>query len=390
MISKKNLTEYEKSEARKNTFVILGLTGRGKSLIIKFLTRDPNAIVSSSTSSCTSYPSLFYGSIQSDLYPQKYFCLIDTAGFCDSQGKDKDKKNYNDINNILINNQCEIKGIFITENFNEDRLNDEDRKIYLGASDLFPLKKFWKYITIIYTHYYNKGSTNRKKIRIQRENEVINSLNQINQVIINRIDGIEPVNAKDIHKLYINIDDNVLEKKGFDLNDEDDRELYEKGLKDLEAAKTELYKEIIDKIIFEPLCDKIKNLGTHRILIKKEHDFFSYDIYEVYAELREFYLKNQIICNDIVQCNKPTIIQTEVNKIGFNLKKFGKGALFGFCAVDGALTVPVIKTMDFFFDVDDTYNDLKNYSNFFNRLNQMKNEWFPDERDNEYKRTKAY
>lgn len=390
MISKVNLSESEKSEARKNTFVILGLTGIGKSQLIRFLTQDPNAIVSSSKSSCTTQSSLFYGAIQSESLPKKFFCLIDTAGFCDSQGNNRDKINYNNINDILIKNQCGIKGIFIVENFQDERLNNEDRKIYQGASDLFPLKNFWKYITIIYTHYYNKGSTNKKKIKAEQENQINKSLYEINEILLGRIDGIESVIPKDLHKLYINIDNNILEKKGFDFNDEEDRELYELGFKDLESAKKELYKEMMDKISAEPLYDKVNDLGVNRILIKKERDFLSYDIYEVYVELREFFLKGQKICSDVIQCDRPVLIDSNVNKVGFQLKKFGKGAFFGLAAAEFTMIVPVFKAIDFFVDLDYTYNNVKNYSDFFASLWKWKNEWFPDEKDEEYKRTKAY
>ena len=57
-----------------------------------------------------------------------------------------------------------------------------------------------------------------------------------------RIPTIDSADVNSINKLYINIDNNVIEKD-FDLNDEDEKESYEQGLKDLEKAKNELHTE---------------------------------------------------------------------------------------------------------------------------------------------------
>ena len=117
MIKKRNFTEYEKGEARKNTFIFLGLTGKGKSQIIKYLTGDPDAVVSSSLSSCTPNSNLYYGSLNTDMNHEELFCLVDTAGLCDSQGEEQDKKNYEDIKNILLNKKRKIFEVIDTKNF---------------------------------------------------------------------------------------------------------------------------------------------------------------------------------------------------------------------------------------------------------------------------------
>ena len=45
MNSKRYFSESDKQKARKNTFILIGITGKGKSQIIKFLTGDPDAKV---------------------------------------------------------------------------------------------------------------------------------------------------------------------------------------------------------------------------------------------------------------------------------------------------------------------------------------------------------
>lgn len=166
---------------------MIGITGKGKSQIIKFLTGDPDAKVSNSKNSCTPCSSLYYGAVQSDANNEELFCMIDTAGLCDSSGSNQDKKNYNDIKETLIKNKCEVKGIFIIENFQDERMDGEERKVIKAASDLFPLQKFWNYTTIIFTHYYNKGSTSKVKIKKEQIGPFCDSLKTIMNEVKERI-----------------------------------------------------------------------------------------------------------------------------------------------------------------------------------------------------------
>lgn len=213
MISKRIFSEVDKIKARKNTFILLGITGKGKSQIIKFLTGDPNAKVSNSKTSCTPYSSLYYGAIPTGTNSEELFCMIDTAGLCDSSGSSQDNKNYNDIKSVLISNKCEIKGIFIIENFQDERLDGEERKVIKAASDLFPLKKFWGYTTIVFTHYYNKGSTSKVQIKKEQIGPFCDSLKNIMNQVKERIHTIDCIDVNSIDKIYINIDNNVIEKK---------------------------------------------------------------------------------------------------------------------------------------------------------------------------------
>ena len=375
MITKRNFSCIDKERARKNTFILIGITGKGKSQIIKFLTGDPNAKVYSSKNSCTPYSSLYYGAVPNGANEEELFCLIDTAGLCDTSGSNQDKKNYNDIKNILLKNKCEVKGIFLIENFQDERLDGEERKVIKAASDLFPLAKFWSYTTIIFTHYYNKGSTSKSQIKKEQIGPFNDSLKTIMNQVKERIETIESIDVNNIHKLYINIDDNVIEKRGFDFNDEDDTELYEQGLKDLEKAKKELHNEILEKAKKDPLYDEVKDLGTKRFIIRKSADSFNYNIYEVYVEVRNFYLKKKIIFTDFIFVQAPKFLEN-VNKAKFYLEKFGKGALMATIAIES----PIFKGISFFMDKE---------FEIIPTLTRIYQEWFPNETDKEC-RTKLY
>jgi len=379
MINKRNFSESEKEKARLNTFILIGITGKGKSQIIKYLTGDQNAKVSNSKSSCTPYSTLFYGAIPNSEKGEQLFCMIDTAGLCDSSGSGRDRENYNDIRNVLVNNKCQVKGIFIVENFQDERLDGEERKVIKAASDLFPLAKFWSYTSIIFTHYYNKGSTSKVQIKKEQIGPFCDSLKDIMKQVKERIDTIEDLDVNDIHKIYVNIDNNVIEKKGFDLTDEDEKELYEQGIKDLEKAKKELHKEILEKINKDPLYDEIKDKGTHKFIIRKDADALNYNIYEVFVDMRSFYLKKKLIFTDCISIKDKELID-KVNKAAFYLKKFGKGLLL----VDCALCAPIIQGVNFIFDKE-TYEKFETIP----KLTRIYEWLFPDETDKEF-RTKLY
>jgi len=375
MITKRSFSESDKQKARKNTFILIGITGKGKSQIIKFLTGDPDAKVSNSKNSCTPCSSLYYGAVQSDANNEELFCMIDTAGLCDSSGSNQDKKNYNDIKETLIKNKCEVKGIFIIENFQDERMDGEERKVIKAASDLFPLQKFWNYTTIIFTHYYNKGSTSKVKIKKEQIGPFCDSLKTIMNEVKERIQTIECIDVNSVGKIYINIDDNVIEKKDFDLNDEEQNELYELGLKDLEKAKKELHTEILKKIKLEPLYDEVRDLGTQRFIIRKDADTFNYNIYEVFIEVRNFYLKKKLIFSDFIYVKDPEF-KENINKAKFYLEKVGKGFLMATVVVES----PIIKGVSLFYD---------RKIEIIPALAKLYEEWFPNETDKKC-RTKLY
>ena len=335
MITKKNFTESEKEEARKNSFILIGITGKGKSQIIKYLTGDKNAKVSVGMKSCTPYSSLFYGELQEDGNKKLLFCLIDTAGLCDSDGSYKDKENYNNIRNTLIDNKCEIKGIFVVENFQDERMDGEKRKVIQSASDLFPLKNFWKYVTFIFTHYYDQGKYRKKeKIKLSKEPELLESVKTIMNEVKKRINSIDIIDPHEIKKLYINIDNDVIENKI-------DPEEMKFALEELEEIKNILHEEILRRIKMDPLYDEVKDGGEEKFIIRQEASDFYYNIYECQVKKRIFYLKSKPIFIDYIAITDK-IFKEKINKGLFYLEKFGKGLW----VADMALCSPIYKGID--------------------------------------------
>ena len=52
------------------------------------------------------------------------------------------------------------------------------------------------------------------------------------------------------------------------------------------------------------LYDEVRDLGTQRFVSRKDADSFNYNIYEVFIEVRNFYLKKKLIFSDFIYgCN---------------------------------------------------------------------------------------
>lgn len=254
-------------------------------------------------------------------------------------------------------------------------MNGEERKVIKAASDLFPLQKFWSYITIIFTHYYDKGSTSRVKIKKEQIGSFCDSLKTIMNEVKERIQTIDCIDVNSIDKIYIDINDDVIEKKDYDLNDEEENKLYELGLKDLEKAKKELHAEILKRIKLDPLNDEVRDQGTKRFIIRKDADTFNYIIYEVFIEIRNFYLKKKLIFTDFIYVKDPEF-KEKINKAKFYLEKIGKGFLMTTFVVES----PIIKGVFLLYD---------KRIEIIPALARLYEQMFPDE-TNKNCRTKIY
>ena len=166
---------------------------------------------------------------------------------------------------------------------------------------------------------------------------------EIMSEICKRVKTIDFVDERNVHKLYVNNDNNVIEQKGFDMNDEEEAELYQQGLKDLEKAKKDLYKELLEKIKSDPLYDDIKDLGQEKIKIRKDNGFY-YDMYEALIETRVFYLKGDPILTDIIACSE-AIFKQSINKAFYHLGNIAKGTFLAELGLGMAIAFPIMKIL---------------------------------------------
>ena len=75
-----------------------------------------------------------------------YFCIIDTPGLYDSEGREEDKKQKNEIIQLISKEKIKIKGILFISNFQNERFDASEQDTLIQYNAIFPLKDFWKRI----------------------------------------------------------------------------------------------------------------------------------------------------------------------------------------------------------------------------------------------------
>ena len=323
MINEPQFSEDEIDKAKKNTFILLGNTGNGKSSLTNLLCKS-KAKVSSEKKSMTQKADSYFGKLDSN----NYFCVIDTPGFSDSEGKDSE--NYETIKNYLIDSKLLIKGIYIICNFQDERFNEAEQKSVKAISDLFPLKNFWNYVTIIFTHYFNKGCDSRVKIKNSQVFQ--ESLKQTKEKLMKDAyerNYIDIISHDRINTLYIDIY-NDIEENNINLNnsdnlDDDEKEELEsliKKKKENERAYNELAKDIKNKISQDPLYDKVIIEEKQKVTLFEEiKNGTSYALYDAEIEKRLFYLGNELLALDLKLISEP-IFRKNTNKFWDDFKSF--------------------------------------------------------------------
>lgn len=136
-----------------NSFILLGHTGYGKSTTCKAFTGKKEIKISRSKKSCTSKVS-FYGGQLNNCGNPYYYAMVDTPGLDDSEGRDKEI--YQELRKMLETKDLKVKGIFILLDYHTPRFGQSEQNIIDKIIGLVPIKEFWKYITILVTHSYEK------------------------------------------------------------------------------------------------------------------------------------------------------------------------------------------------------------------------------------------
>jgi predicted GTPase len=153
--------------------VLLGTTGAGKSQLCNFIIQDK-------TNTTFKVSNSFNSETQK---PQSKKCIrsginidiIDTAGCCDSGGKD------NENFKVLIDYLREKKSIslfVIVINFTQ-RLDEKTREYISFLSQTFTPTEFYNHLAIVFTHYKEEPSKKDKEKLNKKSNEIKHILKEI-------------------------------------------------------------------------------------------------------------------------------------------------------------------------------------------------------------------
>lgn len=147
------LSESDKKQAKDNGFILVGKTGVGKTTILNAMFGKVVGVVKTSAISVTTKSDIYYYKLKNG----KCITFVDTPGLCDTKVTKEEKIDLihlNGISKILSDEKIHIKGILFLVNFQSERFDASEQDALLNYNKIFPLKNFWKHMTIIYTHYY--------------------------------------------------------------------------------------------------------------------------------------------------------------------------------------------------------------------------------------------
>jgi GTP-binding protein EngB required for normal cell division len=164
------INEEHKKEAKNNGFIVLGKTGVGKSNFLNALTGKMVAKSERNLNPVTTKTSIIYHKLKNN----KWIALIDTPGLGDPkvfEDKEFDENTLKMIKQCIKDNKIHVRGILFLTNFQIERFDADEQKTLCKYNKIFPLKKFWEHIIIIFTHFYgdSEGGISAEEIKQVRE-----------------------------------------------------------------------------------------------------------------------------------------------------------------------------------------------------------------------------
>ena len=163
------MNSKEKEKARLNGFVLAGKTGAGKTTLLNAMFGKEVGKVERSLNSVTQESTVYYYKTQNG----KCISLIDTPGLSDSNTLDKiniDFIHLENITEVISKENIRLKGILFLVNFQNERFDSDEQKALLRYNELFPLRRFWKNIIIIFTHNFgDPDGDSKEEMKAQRD-----------------------------------------------------------------------------------------------------------------------------------------------------------------------------------------------------------------------------
>ena len=187
------------------SIAIIGLTGSGKSTLSNTLISKENIFKESNEVESETREAIG----KEGIFNNRNVYIIDTPGLFDSHGQD----NINLLNiTNFIRNRKDLKSFIITLNFNNDRIDEANLRLFQILSNMYPEKKWYNHICIVWTKYYSYLTENLKNPEIKKNGfKRFLKLNfpEINDEEINSIpqffiDSIEARNINSPFREYLN------------------------------------------------------------------------------------------------------------------------------------------------------------------------------------------
>mgnify|MGYP004448793239 FL=1 len=126
--------------------ILFGITGAGKSTLTNFMIDSNEAVIGNTIRSCTTTSKSYSGTIANQQIE-----IIDTPGFCDTEGNDKTQ-----IKSMLefLKKQKEANNFSIVFNFQDERFTPQYQTIIRQLYKIFDNGKIFDNMALIFTHCF--------------------------------------------------------------------------------------------------------------------------------------------------------------------------------------------------------------------------------------------
>ena len=286
------LTDEEKLKAKENGFILLGKTGVGKTSLLNLIYKDKIGKVGCSLQSETKN-SNYYCIKEKTSSETIYFCIIDTPGLYDSEGREEDKKQKNEIIQLISKEKIKIKGILFISNFQNERFDASEQDTLLQYNVIFPLKDFWKRVILIFTHYYGDPDGDSKEDIREHSTKI---LSEIFILLMDKVKDVsDPISFLDMKRKYYNIHSIIKNNNQKESN---------------ENNRNEIIFEISNFIKLKPMFSKLEIFNFEKYEIDVNDDYLydcnlilyldsSDNIIHQEFELLQHYPKNESNINNM-------------------------------------------------------------------------------------------
>ena len=306
-MDKSNLSEKEKEEAKQNGFILAGKTGAGKTTLLNAVFGKEVGLAKRSLEAVTTNSSIYYCRLENG----NCVSLVDTPGLSDTnrtENKDIDNIHLEEIQKVISEQKIHIKGILFLVNFQNERFDADEQDALLNYNRVFPLRRFWKNLIVIFTHHFADPDGDD-------EDEMKRNRDKSNGDIFSKIMD----KVKDVSDV---IDYNNLKIRYFNsyspVKNEKQRKKNIKVRDDLEILLTELSKN-------EPLFNQIEIMHIKNYKIQENGKEYLAEVEIIgYFDLNHEPLKETIkVLNreEITTQDEDEIPPTEVNIDVYNAKK---------------------------------------------------------------------
>lgn len=177
-------------QAKLNGFVLAGKTGAGKTTLLNAMFGKEIGKVERSLTSVTDNSTVYYYKMQNG----KSIAFIDTPGLSDSKtlkNKNIDIIHLENITEVISQENIRLKGILFLVNFQNERFDSDEQKALITYNGLFPLRRFWQNLIVIFTHHFadpdgdteNEMRENRDKSNGQIFSDIMDKVKKVSDVI---------------------------------------------------------------------------------------------------------------------------------------------------------------------------------------------------------------